>query len=194
MLARNAVPQLSASEEQDLKEKISRACVYIHMSLIESTRRYLAEHKRHVYVTPSCYIDLLRTFGKIYENKTSEYTASLQRLKSGLEKLSEANRLVAQMHADLVVLGPQIEAKARETELLLERLRQDRNAVNEVRAIVLADEEKMRTETELVMQYAHEAEMDLAGVKPLLAAARQALNALTKTDISEIRLKKILFC
>lgn len=95
------------------------------------------------------------------------------------------------MHADLVVLGPQIEAKSRETELLLDRLSRDRNAVNEVRAIVLADEEKMRVETELVMQYANEAEMDLAGVKPLLASARQALNALTKSDISEIRLVKL---
>jgi dynein heavy chain len=181
------VPNLSSQEDQEIKEKISKACVYIHTSLTEATRRYLAEHKRHVYVTPSCYIDLLRTFGKIFETKTNEYAASVTRLRSGLESLSEANRLVAEMKADLIVLGPQLEAKARETEELLVKLGRDRAAVNEVRSIVAAEEEKMRTETDLVGQYANEAEKDLADVKPLLAAARESLNALNKADISEVR-------
>lgn len=105
----------------------------------------------------------------------------------GLQKLSDANELVAVMKEELITLGPQIEVKAKETEELMEKLVKDQEAVNEVRAIVTKEEEKMRIETELVRQYAIEAEKDLAMVVPLLGEARTALNALDKADISEIR-------
>ena len=91
------------------------------------------------------------------------------------------------MKEELVLLGPQIEQKAKETEDLMEKLINDQEAVNEVRAIVQKEEEKMRTETELVRQYATEAEKDLADVIPLLSAARESLSALNKADVSEIR-------
>ena len=92
------------------------------------------------------------------------------------------------MREELILLGPQIEKKAGETDELMGKLSEDQEAVNEVRGIVAKEEEKMRVETELVRQYASEAERDLADVVPMLAAARNSLNALNKTDISEIRL------
>lgn len=109
------------------------------------------------------------------------------RLKTGLEKLSQANELVALMKEELIVLGPQIEAKAIETENLMAQLLKDQDAVNEVRAIVSREEEKMRSETEMVQKYAQEAEKDLSDVVPILAAAQESLYTLKKADISEIR-------
>jgi dynein heavy chain len=111
----------------------------------------------------------------------------LRRLETGLRQLSDANELVGVMKDELVTLGPQIEIKEKETEKLMEKLVKDQAAVNEVRAIVSKEEEKMRYETELVRQYAQEAENDLANVVPLLGAAKESLNALKKSDISEIR-------
>jgi hypothetical protein len=73
----------------------------------------------------------------------------------------------------------------------MEKLIKDKAAVNEVKAIVSREEEKMRSETELVSKYAMEAERDLADVNPLLDAAKESLNALEKADISEIRFKLI---
>ena len=70
----------------------------------------------------------------------------------------------------------------------MEKLVKDQIAVNEVASIVSAEEEKMRQQTETVAKYAQEAEQDLAGVIPILALAKESLNALNKADISEIRL------
>jgi hypothetical protein len=69
----------------------------------------------------------------------------------------------------------------------MEKLAKDQKAVNEVASIVYVEEEKMRLQTEMVAKYAEEAEKDLAGVIPILALARESLNALNKADISEIR-------
>lgn len=69
----------------------------------------------------------------------------------------------------------------------MEKLLKDQEAVNEVRAIVSKEEEKLRTDTDLVQQYAQEAEKDLSDVIPLLAEATESLNTLKKSDISELR-------
>ncbi len=179
--------QLSPVQQEAEKLKISQVCVYMHMSLIKASMKFYYEHKRYYYVTPSCYIDLLRTFTKMFESKKTEYIESLARLRTGLKKLSDANQLVAVMKKELIALGPQIEIKTKETEELMVKLEKDQLAVNEVASIVAAEEEKMSRETEMVRQYAREAEKDLDDVIPILANAREALSAMNKADISEIR-------
>ena len=67
----------SAEEQTELKEKIAKACVYIHLSLVKASTKFLAEHKRYYYLTPSCFIDLLKTFIKIFDAKRVEYLVSL---------------------------------------------------------------------------------------------------------------------
>jgi dynein heavy chain len=91
------------------------------------------------------------------------------------------------MKEELVALGPQIEEKAAETERIMQQLVKDQDAVNEVRSIVLTEEQHMRNETELVQEYANEAQRDLNEVVTELVAARESLETLKKADISEIR-------
>lgn len=181
------VSELTDEEQEIEKNKISQVCVYMHMSLIKASSKFYFEHKRYYYVTPSCYIDLIKTFTNIFESKKSEYIDRLSRLRTGLKKLSEANELVGLMKKELITLGPQIEKKALETVALMKKLEKDQHAVNEVASIVQAEEEKMSNETEMVRTYAQEAERDLNDVIPLLATAREALSAMNKADISEIR-------
>ena len=56
----------------------------------------------------------------------------------------------------------------KETEELMIKLENDQKAVNEVAAIVSAEEEKMRIETEMVRNYAQAAEKDLDDVVPVV--------------------------
>jgi len=102
------------------------------MSLIKASSKFYFEHKRYYYVTPSCYIDLIKTFMSIFESKKADYIDRLSRLRTGLEKLSEANELVGLMRKELISLGPQIERKAQETVVLMKKLEKDQRAVNEV--------------------------------------------------------------
>ena len=76
------------------------------------------------------------------------------RLTGGLNSLSSANDLVGTMQEELVTLGPRIEEKAKETEVLLQQLEKDKEAVEEVRAIVSAEEAEMQKETKIVQDYA----------------------------------------
>ena len=67
----------------------------------------------------------------------------------------------------------------------MQELLKDQKAVNEVRSIVLQEEEKMSIETNLVLEYATEAQQDLDGVLHELEAAKESLETLRKADVSD---------
>jgi dynein heavy chain len=56
--------------------------------------------KRNFYVTPTNYIELLKGYGKILEEKRKVITTQSKKLSDGLEKLSGASTMVATMQAE----------------------------------------------------------------------------------------------
>ena len=75
----------------------------------------------------------------------------------------------------------------KETEELMIKLENDQKAVNEVAAIVSAEEEKMRIETEMVRNYAQAAEKDLDDVVPVV------INSITFIAFKLLMVKVIIF-
>ena len=53
---------------------------------------FLNELRRFNYVTPSSYLELLTIFKQILSKKKKEFGISVTRLKSGLDKLVDANK------------------------------------------------------------------------------------------------------
>ena len=77
--------------------------------------------------------------------------------------------------------------RKQDTEKLLEQLASDQEAVDQVHSVVQKEEEIMNEEATRVQAIADEAQRDLEGALPQLEAAIAALDALDKSDISEIR-------
>lgn len=71
--------------------------------------------------------------------------------------------------------------------MLLAQLEKDQGAVDEIRAIVEAEEAVMKREAQIVQDYADECQADLASVIPALQSAIDSLNTLNKNDISEVK-------
>jgi dynein heavy chain len=52
--------------------------------------RYYVELKRHNYVTPTSYLELISSFKKLYDMKVEKITVQRNRYEVGLEKLDFA--------------------------------------------------------------------------------------------------------
>ncbi|OWF46435.1 Dynein heavy chain 6, axonemal [Mizuhopecten yessoensis] len=179
-----------ASENYDLdllKRRVGKVCVEIHKSIGVMSTKYWEEMRRHYYSTPSSYMEFIRLYSKMLRENKTEFVNNKNRLEVGLLKLSEANTSVGTMQEILVSLGPQIEEKQRDTEVLLQQLEKDKVAAEQVRAIVREEEEIMQKEAKIVQDYADECQRDLASALPALQNAVEALETLDKADIAEIR-------
>ncbi|KAL5008122.1 hypothetical protein ScPMuIL_013703 [Solemya velum] len=170
-----------------LKQRVGQVCVRIHKSIDKTAVQFLKEMRRHYYSTPSSYMEFIRVYSKTLKENKTEFANNKERLLVGLFKLSEANSLVGTMQDELVTLGPKIEEKQKDTEVLLGQLEKDQEAVEQVRTIVEQEENIMKKETQIVQDYADECERDLASVLPALEIAMASLETLDKASISEIR-------
>ncbi|KAK7488391.1 hypothetical protein BaRGS_00020365, partial [Batillaria attramentaria] len=175
---------------EELKERAAHICVAVHKSVVETGSRYWVEVRRHLYATPSSYMELIRLYARMLRDNKREFVSNRERLQVGLSTLSEANNMVGEMQEELVTLGPKIEEKAKDTEVLLQQLEKDQEAVEQVRQIVENEEAVMKKETQIVQDYADECQNDLASVLPALQQAIASLETLDKASVSEIRVYK----
>ena len=169
------------------KHKVMRLCQILH----QSTRRYcsdiLTELHRHIYVTPTSFLELLKLFKNIMLTKKAEIESNIERYEIGLSKLNSTSMQVSVMQDELKELQPVIANSQEETHILMSMI-EDRVPQ------VLSIREKVEGETQVAVVKAAnaqaiqlECERDLANALPILAAALKSLDTLKPNDINEVK-------
>lgn len=69
----------------------------MHKSVEKISIKYEAEHRKYNYVTPTSYLELLSMFRMSLKEKKTENTNAITRLKTGLDRLIDANIQVDEM-------------------------------------------------------------------------------------------------
>uniref|UniRef100_A0A8C6E8C9 Dynein axonemal heavy chain 14 n=1 Tax=Moschus moschiferus TaxID=68415 RepID=A0A8C6E8C9_MOSMO len=179
--------KVDIENRENLKEKLVPTCVQIHRSIKELNTKYFQTTRRHYYITPSNYLGFMDTFAYILKSREKEMQKKRERFHMGLSKILETTALVTDMQEELLNIGPQIEQKTKEKEILMEKLQKDSQVVEKVQMLVKQDEEIMEEEVRIVKEYAQKADNELKSVLPALDKAIVALNALDKADVSELR-------
>ncbi|KAJ3093097.1 Dynein heavy chain 6, axonemal [Quaeritorhiza haematococci] len=171
----------------EMRANIAEACVDVHASVGVMAKKFYAELRRRYYTTPTSYLELINLYVSMLHEKRKELGASRDRLRNGLNKLTETNELVAKMQIELEQLGPELKQRAQDVETLMVKIAQDQETADGVRRVVMEEETVVRakaTETEAI---AAEAQKDLDEALPALQAAYKALDALEKKDIAELK-------
>lgn len=105
--------KLNTDSLQELKERVAQICVDMHKSVVETGVRYWAEVRRHLYATPSSYMELIRLYARMLRDNKRDFVSNRQRLQIGLSTLSDAYNMVGDMQEELLGLGPVIVQKAK---------------------------------------------------------------------------------
>ena len=81
--------------------------------------------RRHNYVTPTSYLELLHTFKSLLHVKQEEVRSLKSRYVIGLDKLQFAASQVSIMQEELIALQPKLVETSEETKRLMIKIAQD---------------------------------------------------------------------
>ncbi|XP_063446016.1 dynein axonemal heavy chain 3-like isoform X5 [Mytilus trossulus] len=181
-------------EEVDLDDSIRKEsvvmCKMFHESVRELSVSFMDQLRRHNYVTPTSYLELIMTFKSLLGVKRDEILTLRNRYLVGLEKLDFAASQVSIMQAELKALQPELIKTSAETEKLMIKIEQDTVEVEAKKEVVAADEAVANAAAAAAQAIKDECESELAEAIPALEAAIQALNTLKPADITLVKSMK----
>lgn len=181
-------------DETDLDDVAKKQCIsicrYFHMTVTNEAEQFYEELKRKTYVTPTSYLELIRTFKNLYSMKVNQITLQRNRYEVGLDKLDFAAGQVGIMQQELHDLQPKLIVASGVTEKLMIKIEQDTVVVEKKKEIVGADEALANEAAAAAQAIKDDCESDLAEAMPALEAAMQALNTLKPADITVVKSMK----
>jgi dynein heavy chain, axonemal len=93
----------------------------VHQEIISTSGIFLERLRRHVYTTPKSYLDLIQLYLEMLEEKKIEKNINLKRLGTGVQKITEANAVVASLQEELTKMQPFIQTKMKEVRSSIRR-------------------------------------------------------------------------
>ncbi|KAI9141391.1 dynein heavy chain and region D6 of dynein motor-domain-containing protein [Paraphysoderma sedebokerense] len=180
----------SLNIEAAVKSSVTSMCKEFHRSIIVLSDKFKQALSRHVYVTPTSYLELLTSYRSLLLSKQEEVLAIKNRYASGLQKLQFAAESVEKMQKELGELQPQLLITSEETTRMLAKIQVESGEVEKTKVKVAADEAMAAKKANESTAMKEECEKDLSEALPLLNAALAALDTLKKSDIDLVKSMK----
>ncbi|KAJ9531884.1 hypothetical protein QJQ45_022007, partial [Haematococcus lacustris] len=184
-----ASKQLSAVDlgSAEVKANVCKVFVTAHQSVEATSAKMAAALKRKNYVTPTNYLETVRGYVSLLAEKRRELGDKANKLKGGLEKLAETSVQVAAMKKVAEEKKVVVAQAKTDCEELLVEIVQDKRVADEQEKQVNAEAMKIGKEADEANLIASQVQTELDKALPALQAAEEALNVLTKKDMSELK-------
>lgn len=166
---------------------ICHVCVKIHATATEQSRQYLEQTKRHNYVTPTSYLELVRLYSEMLVTQRDAVSEKIARYRTGLTRLANTDALVTQLEKDLIKLQPVLKKSSEDTLELLTDLTREQKEVNETRVVCQKEAEETEKQTAEVAAISQQCQAELDDATPMMDAAMKALDVLTRDHINTLK-------
>jgi len=175
---------------EDIKSAIIEMCMSIHETVRTLAIDFKSDLQREYYVTPTSYLELITTYRTLLAEKRNAVKTLEMRYRSGLQQIFSAEEQVGVMKEELIALQPVLKQTAQETEEMLVVIDRETIEANAKKEVVQTEEAAANVKAAAAKAIKDECEGELAVAMPMLDAALQALNTLTKGDVTEVKAMK----
>ena len=173
--------------DESIRAALADISKFVHVSVENISNRFWDELRRRVFTTPKSYLDLISLYLNVLEQKRNEFNANKNRLSSGLNKLNTTNTQIAELKEKLKEMQPILVKKNEELKVTLEKVSADKAIADQKEAVVMSEKEVVEKQTAEAKEIQMDAENDLREAEPKLQKAKQAVAALTKESIVELK-------
>jgi len=173
--------------EEETRMSCVSMCISMHENVAELSGRFLSETRRHNYVTPTSYLELINTYKTLLKHKREQINMQIKRYTGGLGALALAETSVNTMKQELIDLQPGLLQAQKDTEALTAKVEAAIPGVDAQKAVAMKDEEATAKQAAEVQKVKEECEADLAEAIPILNDALKALDTIKKQDIDLVK-------
>nr|KAF6455667.1 dynein axonemal heavy chain 17 [Rousettus aegyptiacus] len=173
--------------QPEVKASISHFMAYVHTTVNEMSKVYLATERRYNYTTPKTFLEQIKLYQNLLAKKRMELVAKIERLENGLMKLQSTASQVDDLKAKLAIQEAELKQKNENADKLIQVVGVETEKVSKEKAV--ADEEEIKVEVinKNVTEKQKACETDLAKAEPALLAAQEALDTLNKNNLTELK-------
>jgi dynein heavy chain len=147
----------------------------------------LLQLRRIFYVTPTNFIELLKGYREILEEKRRLNAAQSNKLKNGLTKIAAARSQVEKMSVETDIKRQEVSKNSREVDELIVKITAERKVADEKQIYIKEQTEIISREKQEALALAADAEADLKKYEPELVKAQEAIDSLDNKSIAEIK-------
>ncbi|XP_063078071.1 dynein axonemal heavy chain 3 [Engraulis encrasicolus] len=173
--------------EDNIRSEVVEMCKNFQESVRTLSQRYFGQLRRHNYVTPTSYLELILTFKALLSSRREQVNTFRNRYLVGLEKLDFAASQVAVMQEELTALQPELIKTSAETKAMMRKIEKETVEVDAKKELVAADEKVANDAAAAAQAIKDDCEGDLAEAMPALEAALSALDTLKPSDITVVK-------
>ncbi|XP_058476444.1 dynein axonemal heavy chain 3-like [Solea solea] len=176
--------------ESDIRQEVVEMCKSFQTRVKEMSQSFFSRLRRHNYVTPTSYLELILTYKTLLDIKRNEVDTARNRYIVGLEKLEFAESQVTVMQEELTALQPDLIQTSAETDQMMLKIEGETKEVDAKKLVVSGDEKVANEAAAAAKVIKSECEQDLAEAMPALDAALSALDTLKPAHITEVKSMK----
>ncbi|KAL4220766.1 Dynein heavy chain 2 [Mactra antiquata] len=178
---------LGSEEEDKHKSSLSQIFSIMHKSVFDMSGKMYAEMKRHNYVTPTNYLELVSGYKKLLFGKKKELGDAANKLRNGLSKIDDTREKVEKMSIELEDAKTKVAQFQKQCEEYLVVIVGQKREADEQQKSVAQKSERIADEETKCQHMADLAQSDLNEALPALEEAIKALESLNKKDMTEIK-------
>ncbi|XP_052234681.1 dynein axonemal heavy chain 2-like isoform X14 [Dreissena polymorpha] len=178
---------LGSEAEDGHKGSLAKIFSIMHKSVSDFSTKMYAEMKRHNYVTPTNYLELVSGYKKLLFSKKKELGDAANKLKNGLSKIDETREKVEKMSVELEDAKTKVAQFQKQCEEYLVIIVGQKREADEQQKSVAQKSERIADEEAKCQHMADLAQSDLNEALPALEEAIRALESLNKKDMTEIK-------
>ena len=182
-VAHEGLAKLGEESNPKLEEFFARAQI-MAKGQSEALRR---EQKRHNFVTPTIYLELLKSFDMNLKEKQKRNRFAISRLKNGLEKLKAANKNMELIHEQLEREKPTLRRTEIEVKEMISTIEEDKKTADTKRDHIINEEKKAIEAEREASKLAKEVEESVNEVDRKLKKTRENINQLKQDKITFLR-------
>lgn len=163
---------MEETEESDPKhEGLCTAIMQIHSAVKDLNAKSKEEGRKYNFITPRDFLDFIKHFVELFNEKKEELEEQQYHLNQGLTKLRETEEAVIEMQAQLSEYEKTLNIKEKEASDKLQMILKEQKIAEEQKSKSILQSEELVKQQGQVAEQTEVANRDLSKAEPALIAA-----------------------